>query len=462
MNKRVRAVILGFGLIFGFSFAKAAGFQTASAISIDTWKNADGSTVSLVSRHELPIVNIQVSFKQAGTAADSKTDVASFTASLLATGTQQLDEEKLREEANRLGITIASKAGTDFAGVNLLSLSREDTLQPALVLMNQVITQPSFDEKVLQRNQAQAVSALKQQESSPAFLGGRAMAKLNYEDHPYANASETSAATLSAVTRWDLQDFHRRRYAKDNAYIAIVGDVTKPQAQAISKQLLDGLPEHAEPQPAVPPVPSRKGRSERITFEGKEQTVVLMGLPFMTQKDPDRHALAVGNYILGGGGFDSRLMKTLRDEKGLVYGVSSSLSQNEQKAPFDISFSTKKDEAATALAAAHKVLADFIANGPTEAELQQAKDYLTGSFPLRFDTNAKLLPYVVRAGIYQRDADYLNRYNAEIMKVTAEQVRETWQRRLKLDELNVVVVGGTEKLSAAKKAGKKAAKQKKQ
>lgn len=426
----------------------AAVFQTASAPSIATWQNADGSTVSLVSRRELPIANIQVSFKNAGSSFEPKTDVAETTASLLATGTRSMDEEALRDESNRLGISLSGSAGADDASVGLSTLSRPDTLPAALKLLNQVITQPAFDEAVLRRETAQSISALKQQESSPNFIASRALTQLNYGAHPYANGAKTDAASLSALTRSDLQQFHRSRFAKSNAHIAIVGDIGREQAERISRELLEGLPDTPSENPHLPEVPAAKGRTQHIPFAGKEQAVVMMSLPLMVRRDPDRYALAVGNYILGGGGFDSRLMKTLRDKQGLVYGVSSSLSQRRRAAPFVIRFSTRKDKAHTALAAARRVLADFIAKGPTEAELQQAKDYLTGSFPLRFDTNAKLLPYVVDAGLDGLPADYLDRYPEEIGRVTAAQVREVWQRRLKTERMNVVVVGAAGKAAS--------------
>lgn len=424
----------------------AAAFQTSAAPSVATWQNADGSTISLVSRRELPIAHIQVSFKNAGNAFETKTNVAGMAASMLvAGGTQNLNEEALRDESNRLGITLSSNAGTDNASVSLSTLSRADTLPAALKLLNQVITQPAFDEAVLRRRTAQSISSLKQQESSPGFIAARTLARLNYGKHPYANGAKTDAATLSALTRKDLQQFHRAHFAKSNAYIAIVGDIGREQAERISREVLDGLPDKPSAAATLPEVPAAKGRTQHIPFAGKEQAVVMMGLPLMVRNDPDRYALAVGNYILGGGGFDSRLMKTLRDEKGLVYGVSSSLAQHSRPAPFAIRFSTRKGEAHAALAAAHKVLSDFIASGPTEAELQQAKDFLIGSFPLRFDTNAKLLPYVASAGLDGLPADYLQRYPEEIRKVTAEQVREVWQRRLKTEQMNVVSVGAADK-----------------
>jgi len=204
---------------------------------------------------------------------------------------------------------------------------------------------------------------------------------------------------------------------------------------------LEGLPAQAAARSEIPEIPNNAGRRQDIPFDGKEQASVVMGLPLIVRQDPDRYALVVGNYILGGGGFDSRLMKKLRDEKGLVYGVSSSLSPMTRKGPFSIAFSTKKDSAEDALAAARAVLADFIAEGPTEAELKQAKDNIVGSFPMTFDTNAKTVAIAANVGANDLPLDYYDTYTAHIEAVTAEQVREVWHRRLNPQELNVVVVG---------------------
>ena len=428
-----------------FAVVMMGGMSTqVSAVEIQRWQTDEGSTITLVERHELPIVNMQLTFKGAGKIADVKTDVATATASSLVAGTAQYSEEALRDESNRLGINISGNAGVENAHIYLSSLSRSATLQPAVALLNQVVASPQFPRDVWQREQQKAITALKQQESSPAFVGSRALNIMNYGQHPYANGSRSSEASIRAVTPEDMASFHRQHYAKNNAYITIVGDVSRHQAEQLTAAALKGLPDKMAVNPAIPPVENRMGSVQDIPFAGKEQAVVLMGLPLIVRQDPDRFALTVGNYILGEGGFDSRLMKTLRDEQGLVYGVSSDLTPFSEKGPFNIAFSTQKGKADAALVATQKVLADFIAQGPTEAELQQAKDHIIGSFPLKFDTNAKVLPYAANVGIYHLPLDYLNTYTQGIQAVTVEQVKEVWQRRLNMQQINVVVVGKTQ------------------
>lgn len=415
------------------------------AVEFQRWKTEDGVTVTLVERHELPIVNMQVVFKGAGQVAEDKPNLAAFTASMLVSGTEKYnDEEALRDIGNRLGVTVAGSGGLENTTVDYASLSRSPTLTDGLKLANQIIAHPKFNLGVLNRNKKQAVTVLKQNESQPAFIGNRMLGRLNYADHPYANAARITEAAINGITVADLENFHRTHYAKSNAYVAIVGDINRRQAERMAATVLDGLPDKTGKQTDIPEVDINGGKIEVVPFDGKEQAVVLMGLPLIVRQDPDRFALTVGNYILGGGGFDSRLMKKLRDEKGLVYGVSSTLSPLTRKGPFSISFSTKKASAREALNATREVLADFIANGPTEAELLQAKNNIIGSFPMTFDTNAKTVSIASNIGVNNLPLDYYDTYIQNIEAVSAEQVKEVWQRRLKTEQMNIVVVGKQE------------------
>ncbi|MDO4998528.1 MAG: pitrilysin family protein, partial [Neisseria sp.] len=425
MKKQLFAVLLSLACL-----------QTASAIEIQRWQTPAGSTITLAERHQLPIVHIQVSFKGAGDSANAPQDVAQMSADLLSLGTKKLGEEALLEQSTQLGISISSRADSENAHITLSTLNRPEIFHQSLNLLEQVITSPRFAKHVLQREIAQNITALKQQETSPNFLAQRALNQLNYGTHPYARASQTSAQTLNAVNTAQLRDFHRRHYAQNNAYIAIVGDVTREQANAISQQLLRKLPAKTPAQQVVPAVQVQQGKQQQIELKGKSQTIVQIGVPLLKSNDPDRYALIVGNYILGGGGFDSRLMQKLRDEHGLVYGVSSSLSRRSQAAPFVIAFATQKERTQQALAATRQVLQDFIAHGPSETELKQAKDKIIGSHPLNLDTNAKLLPLLASVGLENLELDYLARYPEKIQEVSVNDIRDAWQRRLKLDELN--------------------------
>ena len=416
---------------------------SAHALDIQRWRTAEGTTVLLVERHENPIVDISVQFPAAGSIADpqGKNGLADFAAGLLTTGTKKHDEENFNKRINDLAAQLESDNDRESSSLILRSLSRPATLRQAGELMQQALSQPRYDAEVFRRTRQQAELALRQNESQPGYIAMRESVKLDYPQHPYSAAAYTSVQSLQAVSLDDVKTFHRNQYAKEGAVVALVGDLNRQQADRLVGNLLKGLPEKAQTAAKVPPVNEQAGRRADIPF-ASEQAQVVMSMPLISRNDPDYYALVAGNYILGGGGFDSRLMKTLRDEHGYVYGVSSNLMPQREKGRFVIQFATQKSQAPKALEAAESVLRRFIAEGPTEAELQQAKDNIIGSFPLRFDTNQKLLGYLGMIGLYDLPSDWMEQYPKKIEALTVDDVKKAWQRRVKPENLNTVVVGG--------------------
>ena len=416
---------------------------SAHALDIQRWRTAEGATVLLVERHENPIVDISVQFPAAGSIADpqGKNGLADFAAGLLTNGTQKYDEENFNKRINDLAAQLGSDNDRESSSLTLRSLSRPATLRQAGELMQQALSQPRYDAEVFRRTRQQAELALRQNESQPGYIAMRESVKLDYPQHPYSAAAYTSVQSLQAVSLDDVKTFHRNQYAKEGAVVALVGDLNRQQADRLVGNLLKGLPEKAQTAAKVPPVNEQAGRRADIPF-ASEQAQVVMSMPLISRNDPDYYALVAGNYILGGGGFDSRLMKTLRDEHGYVYGVSSNLMPQREKGRFVIQFATQKSQAPKALEAAESVLRRFIAEGPTEAELQQAKDNIIGSFPLRFDTNQKLLGYLGMIGLYDLPSDWMEQYPKKIEALTVDDVKKAWQRRVKPENLNTVVVGG--------------------
>ncbi len=416
---------------------------SAHALDIQRWRTAEGATVLLVERHENPIVDISVQFPAAGSIADSqgKNGVSDFAAGLLTTGTKKHDEQNFNKRINDLAAQLESDNDRESSSLILRSLSRPAALRQAGELMQQALSQPRYDAEVFRRTRQQAELALRQNESQPGYIAMRESVKLDYPQHPYSAAAYTSVQSLQAVSLDDVKTFHRNQYAKEGAVVALVGDLNRQQADRLVGSLLKGLPEKAQTAAKVPPVNEQAGRRADIPF-ASEQAQVVMSMPLISRNDPDYYALVAGNYILGGGGFDSRLMKTLRDEHGYVYGVSSNLMPQREKGRFVIQFATQKSQAPKALEAAEAVLRRFIAEGPTEAELQQAKDNIIGSFPLRFDTNQKLLGYLGMIGLYDLPSDWMEQYPKKIEALTVDDVKKAWQRRVKPENLNTVVVGG--------------------
>jgi peptidase, M16 family len=413
-----------------------------AAVNIQRWTTPQGVQVLLAERHENPIIDMAVSFRGAGNASDpdGKSETAAFTAALLPGGTKEMDEETFNAQTNGLAVEIGSSADNETATATLRSLSRPDTLKKAVSLFNGALTRPRFDEAVFRRNQTQAATFLQQQETKPDFTAARTLARLSYPDHPYGKGAYTTVQSINGITLDDIRAFYRTRYGKNNAVVAIVGDIDRKGADRLVQDALSGLPDRAAASADVPPVKKHPAQRRDIPFAG-EQAQIMLGMPLITRNDPDYYALVVGNYVLGGGGFDSRLMEVLRNQRGDTYGVYSNLTPERQAGMFTIAYSSRKPAARASLAAAQEVIRQFIAEGPTEEEMAQAKANITGSFPLRFDSNAKLLGYLNLIGVYNLPEDYLEAYPKAVAKLTAADVKAAWQKRVRPEDLNIVVVG---------------------
>ncbi len=422
--------------------ALALSTTAQAGVDIQRWTTGNGTEVLLVEQHDNPIVDMQVNFKGAGSVfnPEGKSEVAEFTAALLTDGTEKLDEEAFNAAADDIAAQIDSSSGQESSAAVLRSLSRPETLKQAAGLLNQSLTHPRFDPAVFDRRQKEAVTALQQQETTPDYNAGRALTKLAYPDHPYGSGANITTESIRKVNLDDIRAFHRSHYGKDNAIVAIVGDINRKQADRLVKNVLNGLPERSSAAKNVPAVQQQPAQRRDIPFAG-EQAQVLLGMPLIKRHDPDYYALVAGNYILGGGGFDSRLMKVLRDRHGYTYGVHSTLEPATEAGMFTIGYSTQKKNTKDSLVQAQAVIKQFIEEGPTEEELAQAKANIIGSFPLRFDSNAKLVKYLSIIGHHNLPNDYLEAYPKAIGKLTVEQVKDAWQRRVKPEDLHIVVVG---------------------
>jgi zinc protease len=261
-----------------------------------------------------------------------------------------------------------------------------------------------------------------------------------YGTHPYALSSMVGPESIAALRREELVGFYRAHYRADHAVIALIGDVTTAQAKEIATRLTSSLRRaEGEPQP-LPAASIPKGETRKIAHPAT-QSHILIGQPGMTRNDPDYFPLYVGNYVLGGGGFASRLIEEVRQKRGLVYSVHSYFIPLQQRGPFEIGLQTKREQADEALAVVRKTLGDFIAKGPTEDELKRAKQNLVGGFPLRIDSNKKILDYLAMIGFYRLPLSYLDDFTGKVEKVTVAQIRDAFARRIQPDNMATVVVG---------------------
>lgn len=413
----------------------------AALAPIQSWTTDNGARVLLVSTPDLPIVDVRVVF-DAGAARDGDTPgLARFTSGLLFDGAGSLDAQAVASGFERLGAQYSASAERDMAVVSLRSLADGSSLGPAVDLLATVLTEPQFPETAVARGRRQLQVALAQEREQPGQIASRAFYQDAYRSHPYANWPDGEPDTLALLTQKAAQDFHRRYYVARNAVVAVVGDLDRAAAQALVQRLLGKLPA-GTPAPALGPVlPLAEGANERIRYPSA-QTHILLGGPVLTRDDPDYFPLVVGNHVLGGSGLVSRVSNVIREQRGLAYSAYSYFMPMRQEGPFVMGLQTRGDQAGEAIALLRQTLDEFIAEGPTEKELEAAQRNLSGGFPLRLDSNREIVEYLAMMGFYRLPLDWLDRYVARVNAVTPEQVRDAFVRRIDPERLVLIQVGG--------------------
>jgi len=395
-----------------------------------------------VEDHDIPMLDVAVSLP-AGSSYDQadKAGVAGMTHALLDQGAEGLSEDDISRGMADIGAQLAGSFDQDRASVSLRTLSRER--DQALKIMAQVLQHPVFPESVLAREKTRLLSALKEAETRPEAIADKTFQKAVFGKHHYALPVSGDIPGVEQITTAELKDFYRTHYNVNRAVVAIMGDVTRAQAEAIAQQLTAQLPAGSDGAP-LPAVAMQISASEHRIAHPVSQSHILIGSPGMSRNDPDYFPLYVGNYILGGGGFVSRLMNEVREKRGLVYSVYSYFIPLKQPGVFQIGLQTKKEQADGALALVRKTLADFVAQGPTEKELTAAKQNIVGGFPLRIDSNRKILDYLSVIGFYEMPLTYLDDFSSKVEKVTVAQIRSAYARHIHPEQMATVIIGAPE------------------
>ncbi len=436
-NRHLRSARIGL-LLAGLVFAPAA----VSAPPIAHWTLENGARVYFIEARELPMVQLSVLF-DAGSARDpsGRSGLAWLGNRLLREGAGGVTADEIAERFEDLGAEFGNDSQRDTASLSLRSLSERRLLDPALDLFARILALPDFPEAALARERTRALVALRQSRQQPGEVASRAFYELLYGSHPYAGEPRGSEAGLQAVTRADLVAHHRRYYVGANALLALVGDLSRAEAEELAQRLLGQLPA-GEPAAAPPAVAAPARAVQKHIPHPSSQSHILMGQPAVTRTDPDYFPLLVGNYTLGGSGLVSRLARELREKRGLSYGMYSYFLPMRERGPFVLGLQTKNAQRGEALAIARRTLAEFVASGPSAEELAAARKNLTGGFALRLDSNRKLVEQLALIGFYRLPLDYLDQFIARIEAVTLEQVRAALARRLQPDQMVTVTVGG--------------------
>jgi zinc protease len=327
--------------------------------------------------------------------------------------------------------------GTDRSGMSIRTLSSSSERDQSIRVLARLLAHPSIPDEFFGRDKARTISSLKEALTKPGSIADKAFWRLAYNGHPYGN--ETTVESVEAITRDDLLQFHQTHYVANHAVIAMIGDVTREQANAIAIELTRRLPQGGT-LAELPAVPASTGIEQRFPHPAS-QSHLLLGMPALARGDKDFFALTVGNYILGGGGFVSRIYRQVREQRGLAYSTYSYFNPMTQNGPYIAGLQTRKDQTDEALKVIRETIATFLRDGPTEAELKAAKENLIGGFALRIDNNRKILDNLSMIAYHQLPLDYLDTWTAQVSRVTVADIRSAFARKLSLDRMVTVVVG---------------------
>ena len=433
-------IILVFGLL-----------QSAQAIlPIEKLDSVKGAKAYLVQTQALPMLDIEISV-DAGDRFDptGKSGLASMTAELMNYGARSskgaLSEAQIADEIADLGANFGISVGGERAVIRIRSLSRKDLRDRVVQLASAMLSAPTYDAKILEREKQRAITGLLEAETKPESVLERRFRKSVYGNYPLSESP--SVKSVGSVSVSDLARFHQQFYRGDRIIVSIVGDVSPAEANEIVEVLLKNVPQSGAAIPALPqfersPIEPLASRQIYIPFDS-QQAHIAMGMTAITRSNPDYFPLIVGNYILGGGGFVSRLMSEVREKRGLAYSVFSYFAPGKDTGIFQAGLQTKGDQATLALEVMNSTIANFIANGATPSELQAAKANLVNGFPLRIDNNRKLLDNVSSIAWNDLPLDTLETWTTKVDAVTLEQVSAAFQKYLAMDRMKIVVLGAS-------------------
>lgn len=430
----VRRFIIIFALALGLSSAASAA--TAAPLAERTVLDS-GMVLLHAEKTTLPFVTVIVSVG-AGSVSEpaEKAGLANLTADLLNEGTATRTAKQISEAIEFVGGSLDTSGGADYVSASLTVLKKD--LDLGFELLADILLNPAFDDKEIERRKRIIKNAIIQQKEEPGAIASKAFNRAVFGDHPYGRPTEGTEESLDRITRQDIVDYHAARYAPNNAAMVVVGDIDHSRLNGLLEKYFGNWKKKEIGQAALPAVGPKQKAEVLTTTKDLQQSTVVLGHIGISRDNPDFYAVSVMNYILGGGGFASRLMDNIRDNRGLAYDVRSSFSASRFGGSFTASLQTKNESANTAIEEVLKEMERIRTEPVTEKELADAQAYLTGSFPLRLDSNRKIAGMLAAIENYQLGLDYVEQYPKRIRAVTREDILRV--ARTYLDPKNYVLV----------------------
>lgn len=408
-------------------------------LDIQTWNTAEGAKVLFVEARELPMFDLRLTFAAGSSQDGDAPGLATLTNAMLNEGVAGKDVSAIAEGFEGLGADFGNGAYRDMAVATLRSLSSTSKREPALKLFAEVVGKPTFPSDALARIKNQLLAGFEYQKQNPGKLASQQLFERLYGSHPYAHPSDGNAKSITPITVEQLRAFHAKAYAAGNVVIALVGDLSREDAEKIAAQVSAALPKGPALAKVAEPSEPTPGASH-IDFPSK-QTHLLLAQLGIDRNDPDYAALMLGNQILGGGTFGTRLMSEVREKRGLTYGVYSGFTPMQARGPFLINLQTRAELSEGTLKLVQDILRDYLKTGPTQQELDDAKRELAGSFPLSNASNASIVGQLGAIGFYNLPLTYLEDYMQQSQSLTTEQVKAALNKHLVADKMVIVTAG---------------------
>jgi zinc protease len=406
---------------------------------------SNGLVLLTSEQRSLPIVSIEMLI-DAGARHESAehAGLAHLTSNLLSDGSAKHSALQISETLDFIGASLDTGCGDDLATISMTILKKD--LAVGLQLLGEILTGASFPVAEIDRQKQAIIASIRAKEEDPGSVASEAFAAALFPGSAYGRPVEGTEASVKRLDRQRVQEFFQRYYRPNRTIVSVVGDVSEPEISAALNQVLRNWTKGEASKPPTVPAQNDIARTLRINKDLTQANIIL-GHGGVPRGHPDYYAIQVMNYILGGGGFSSRAMESIRNERGLAYSVYSYFGAEKSYGTFQFVMQTKNESAAEAMGLAREEIRRMRDELVSEVELSDAKDYLIGSFPLRFDTNRKVAGFLGQVEFYDLGLDYADRYGEFIRKVSRADVQRVAREHLIPEKLLAIIVGNQQKIS---------------
>jgi len=429
-----------FKIIISLLLLTISQISTGKTFNTEHWVTSNGVNVVLYPAMEVPMLDISLAFA-AGSAYDQKNyGLSALTAQMLNEGSSGINSIALAEKLDNTGAQFETSTNKDMAVFNLRTLTSKDEFTQATTTFAQIINHPDFPNEALEREKKQFYMAIAQANSSPDTLATEVFFQNLYANHPYAHPVNGTEESLKKINRQELLQFYKKYYVGNNATLIFVGAIDSKTAHQLAEKLIHELPQGEIAASISKAISLKKAKKIHLPFPSS-QTVVRLGQLGIDHQNPNYFSLMVGNYILGGASLTSQLAIEVREKNGLSYSIDSQFVPMPGPGPFLITLSTQNKQANAAIELTEDVLKHYVNNGPSQEELDAAKSYLNGSFPLSLASNKTIASLLLRMTFYHLPSNYLDTYLENINKVTRDDIKHAFQQEVHPERLLKVTVG---------------------